>query len=65
VCVYVFVRAFMCVYVCVCVYVQIAFGEKADDVELQQQHMRARYEASKTSVMKTLRGNKNANKKRV
>jgi len=43
---------------------EVAFGDKADDVEMQQQQVRARYEASKQSVIKTLRGgNKAAIKK--
>ena len=35
-----------------------AFGERADDIELQQAQMRARYEASKKTLTNTLRGKK-------
>ena len=37
---------------------EVAFGDKADDVEMQQQQMRARYEASKKTARNFLRGNK-------
>ena len=37
---------------------EVAFGDKADDVEMQQQQMRARYEASKRTAANMIRGNK-------
>ena len=37
---------------------QVAFGDKADDVEMQQQQMRARYEASKPTIRNMLHGRK-------
>ena len=37
---------------------EVAFGDKADDIEMQQQQVRARYQASKRTLMKTLRGTK-------
>ena len=37
---------------------EVAFGNKADDIEMQQQQASARYQASKRTVIKTLRGTK-------
>ena len=37
---------------------EVAFGDKADDVEMQQQQMRARYEASKPTIRNMLHGRK-------
>jgi len=38
----------------------VAFGNRADDIEMQQQQASARYQASKQTVIKTLRGTKKA-----